>query len=153
LPSDNVHRIKGNLRSAGRAAYEYERHLRRFFALKPRQLPRFDLVLLGIGADGHIASLFPHSDALRERKRLVVAERVDAMKGHRITMTVPVLNNAAYAIFLISGEARADALRAAIEGDDQLLRYHAQLIRPRNGKTLWLIDKAAAALLRNGAGH
>jgi 6-phosphogluconolactonase len=152
LPPDNVHRIKGNLRSAGRAAYDYERHLRKFFALKPRQLPRFDLVLLGIGADGQIASLFPHSGALRKRKRLVIAERVDAMKGYRITMTVPVLNNAAHAIFLVSGEDKADALRAAINGDYQPLRYLAQLIRPRNGKTLWLIDRAAAVLLRNGPG-
>lgn len=99
IPSKDVHRFRGDLCSARQAAAEYERQLRKFFAVKLEQVPRFDLVLLNVGADGHIASLFPGSKALRERKCLVVADRGDASPDYRITMTLPVLNDAACVIF------------------------------------------------------
>ncbi|HMA80551.1 MAG TPA: 6-phosphogluconolactonase [Candidatus Binatia bacterium] len=99
IPSKNVHRFRGDLCSARQAAAEYERQLRKFFAVKLEQVRRFDLVLLNVGADGHIASLFPGSKALRERKCLVVADRGDASPDYRITMTLPVLNDAACVIF------------------------------------------------------
>ena len=149
LPKENVHRIKGEYRSAGRAAHEYEGQLRRFFALKPRQRPRFDLVLLGMGTDGRTASLFPGSEVLREQKRWVVGHWIEQLKAHRITLTAPVLNNAARVIFLVSGEEKAETLNQILFGEYQPERYPAQVIRPVSGKLLWLVDKAAARLLSN----
>ncbi len=99
LPPENVHSIKRDYRSASQAAYEYERYLRKFFVVKPEQLPRFDLVLLGMETDGHITSLLPGSKVLLEQKRVVVANWVETRNAYRITMTVPVLNNAACVIF------------------------------------------------------
>lgn len=153
LPPDNVHGVDTRRPSARRAAYEYERRLRRFFALKLRQPPRFDLVLLGIGADGRTALLFPGSDALREQKRLVIADWADALGGDAITMTVAALNSAALVIYLVSGASKAAILRDVLDGPRRPLRYPAQLIQPANGNTLWLVDEAAARLLRADPGE
>jgi len=106
-----------------------------------------DCVLLGIGADGHTASLFPATNALKEKKRLVVANWVEKFQHHRITMTVPVLNQAAQIIFLVSGQEKAEVLREILEGDYRPDLLPAQRIRPVNGKLLWLVDQAAAASL------
>jgi 6-phosphogluconolactonase len=115
--------------------------LRAFFGLAPEALPRFDLVLLGMGPDGHTASLFPGTDALGERKRLVVANWVEKFNAFRITMTLPVLNNAASVIFLVSGAEKAAVLREVLEGEGG--RFPSQLIRPADGSLLWLVDAAA----------
>jgi 6-phosphogluconolactonase len=149
LRPPNIHRIQVEYSTARRAAYDYERELRKFFALKSGELPRFDLVLLGIGADGHTASLHPGSKALRERERLVIAQRLDATTGYGITMTMPVLNNAAAIIFLVSGEDKAGIARELLDGEYRPHHYPAQGIETRSGKTLWLMDKAAARLLRD----
>jgi 6-phosphogluconolactonase len=148
LPAGNVHRIRAEKPDAQRAADDYAWTLRSAFDLDEGQWPRFDLVLLGIGADGHTASLFPGSDALRERERLVVAPWVSTLSAFRITLTAPVFNRAACALFLVSGEEKAEALRSVLEGDLQPDRFPAQLVRPDDGKLLWLADRAAARLLR-----
>ena len=147
VPAQNIHRVHAEEPDAVIAAKKYERELQTFFNLATGQLPRLDCVLLGIGADGHTASLFPGTDALKEKRQLVVANRVDKLQTHRITMTVPVLSNAAQVIFLVSGQEKAEVLREILEGDYRPDLLPAQLIRPVDGKLLWLVDEAAASCL------
>jgi 6-phosphogluconolactonase len=106
-------------------------------------------VLLGMGADGHTASLFPGTGALKEERRWVTANRVDALDTDRITLTRPVLNNAADVIFMIKGADKAASLHAVLEGPYQPERFPAQLVRPRDGRLRWLVDPDAARLLPN----
>jgi len=148
VPPENIHRIRAENPDAGKAAEDYEQELREFFMLGTEQLPTFDCVFLGMGADGHTASLFPGTKALQERKRLVVPTWVDKFQSYRITLTTPVLNNADMVIFLVSGEEKAQPLRTVLEGQKQTGRLPAQLIEPTHGKLLWLVDRAAAGLLR-----
>lgn len=148
VPAENVHRIRAEEPDAQRAAAEYEATLRSFFALSPGKAqgewPRFDLILLGLGKDGHTASLFPGGDAVRERERLVVAPWVEAQQTFRITLTAPVLNCAERTMFLVSGEEKAEALHAVLEGAREPERYPAQIVE---GNRLWMVDRAAAHLL------
>lgn len=148
VPPSQVHRIKAENPDASRAADEYEQDLRQFFQLAEGQLPRFDLVLLGMGPDGHTASLFPGTAALHEQKRLVVAPWVEKFNTYRVTLTPPVLNNAVAVVFLVSGEEKAETLRGVLEGDYQPDRLPSQIVRPSDGTLLWLVDRAAARLLR-----
>jgi len=147
VPLENVHRIKAENPDAGKAAGDYERVLYEFFQSVTIQLPHLDLVLLGMGPDGHTASLFPGTNAILEQKHYVVANWVQKFNTYRITLTLPVLNNAAYVIFLVTGEEKAEALRFVLQGKYQPERFPAQLIRPINGSILWLVDQAAARLL------
>jgi 6-phosphogluconolactonase len=147
VPPENIHRIAGEEPDAERAAKLYEDELRSFFALAPGEWPRFDLVLLGLGKDGHTASLFPGSDAVRERERLVVAPWVEAQRTFRITLTPPVLSHARRALFLVSGAEKAAALQAVLAGRREPDRYPAQAVE---GNRLWLVDREAARLLRSG---
>jgi 6-phosphogluconolactonase len=112
-------------------------------------LPRFDLVFLGLGPEGHTASLFPGTKALHEERRLVVSNWVGKFYTDRITMTPPLLNNAACVIFLVSGEDKALPLKAVLEGPHEPAQLPAQLIRPSHGRLLWLIDRPAASLLQS----
>jgi len=144
VPPGNIHRIRAENPDAGKAAEEYEQELRRFFKLGTEQLPPFDCVFLGMGSDGHTASLFPGTKALQERKRLVVSNWVDEFQSYRITLTTSVLNNADLVIFLVSGEEKAEPLRGVLEGQKQPELYPSQLIEPTHGKLLWLVDRAAA---------
>lgn len=146
VPAENVHRIPAEEPDAQRAAAEYESTLRSFFALSQSEWPPFDLILLGLGKDGHTASLFPGGDAVRERERLVVAPWVEAQKTFRITLTPPVLNHARRAMFLVSGEEKAEALHAVLEGAREPERYPAQIVE---GSRLWMVDRAAAHRLDN----
>jgi len=146
-----VNRIKGEYPDAADAAREYENTLHDFWGLAEAQFPRFDLILLGMGPDGHTASLFPGTQALEETKRLVVANRVPKFDTDRITFTAPVINNAARILFMAHGEDKASALRAVLEGPYQPRLFPAQLIQPKNGKVLWLVDNTAARLLANAA--
>ncbi len=150
LPDANIHRIETERLDAATAADEYERVLRAFFRLPPGGWPRFDLVLLGMGADGHTASLFPGSDALRESRRLVTAPYVKSFGVHRITLTPPVLNNAACVVFLVSGAGKAATLRSVLDGSAEPDAMPARLIRPTGGRLLWLVDRAAAGSLQTG---
>lgn len=147
VPADHVWRIKGEYEDAKAAADEYERTLRSFFQLKHGRFPRFDLVLLGMGPEAHTASLFPGSSALHEEERLVVSTWVGKLYTERITLTAPVLNNAACVLFLIQGEEKAPALKAVLEGPYEPDQLPAQLIRPPRGKLLWLVEHSAGRLL------
>ncbi len=147
IPAGNVHRIPAENPDPEAAAVAYERTLRRYFGLAADALPRFDLILLGLGADGHTASLFPGNEALRERRRLVVAPWVEAVSSRRISLTCPVLNNAACIMFLVTGAEKAETLRRVLENDEGETGLPARLIRPRNGELVWLVDRAAAARL------
>jgi 6-phosphogluconolactonase len=151
VDAQQVHRIKGEKRNAAQAAEEYEEDLRASFRLAGRQLPHFDLVLLGMGPEGHTASLFPGTKALKEQRRLAVSNWVGKLYTDRITLTPPVLNNAARIIFMVQGAEKAPALKAVLEGPYEPDQLPAQIIKPKQGKVLWLVDPAAAAMLAQQA--
>jgi len=154
IPAENVFRVAAENPDAAAAALDYESRLRRFFELRPSErpgerpseFPRFDLVLLGMGPDGHTASLFPDSPALDEQSRLVVANWVAKLNAHRITLTFPVLNRAAEAMFLASGADKADMIHQVLEAKSTP-PLPAQRVQPSDGKLLWMLDEAAAAQL------
>jgi 6-phosphogluconolactonase len=145
VPPENVHRIRGELPEAESAAQAYEQELRFAFGLEPGELPRFDLVLLGLGADGHVASLFPGHPALAESRRLAVAPYVEPLAAHRITLTFPVFNRAAAVVFLVAGAEKAPALRRALAPQGSVAETPARGIHPENGDLLWMVDEAAAS--------
>jgi 6-phosphogluconolactonase len=145
VPLLNIHRIPAENPEARKAAEDYAQTLSEFFRPGPGQFPRLDLVLLGMGPDGHTASLFPGTDAVREQTRWVAAPWVEKLNAHRITLTPPVLNNAAHAIFLVTGEEKAETLRSVLEGEYQPDRFPAQVIRPVGGQLLWMVDRAASS--------
>ncbi|MBA3438706.1 MAG: 6-phosphogluconolactonase [Pyrinomonadaceae bacterium] len=148
VPSENIHRIKAEQTDAPGVASEYEETLRESFQLEAAELPCFDLVLLGMGADGHTASLFPNTDALQaSENRLAVAVWVEQFAQHRITLTLQVLSNARCVMFLVAGEDKAETLRTVLD-ETQDRRLPAGLVRPTAGKLVWLVDKAAASLLQ-----
>src|SRR5215468_839456 len=147
IDSKQVHRIKGEIENAAEAAAEYERDLRMSFRLETGQLPSFDLVLLGMGPEGHTASLFPGTKALEEQQRLVVSNWVGKLYTDRITLTPPVLNNAARIIFMAHGAEKAPALKAVLEGPYEPEQLPAQIIHPKDGKVLWLVDPTATSML------
>jgi 6-phosphogluconolactonase len=151
LSPQQVARIRGECLDASQAARDYERAMRDFFGLVEGQFPRFDLVLLGLGPDGHTASLFPGTKALHEEKRLAVSNWVDKFSTDRITLTAPVLNSAAHVLFMAHGGDKAPALKAVLEGPYEPEQLPAQLIQPKNGTFLWLVDKTAARLLATAA--
>lgn len=141
----NVFRIPAENPDAAAAADTYEQTLRQFFSLQPGEFPRFDLILLGMGPDGHAASLFPGTAALQERSRLVVANWVEKFRTSRITLTLPVLNAARCVAFLVSGTEKAAALHAVLEGNAPGEQYPSKLMRPSDGKLIWFADRAAAS--------
>jgi 6-phosphogluconolactonase len=144
VPPENIFRIRAE-EDAEVAAQDYERTIKSFFQLRPGEFPRFDLILLGLGPDGHTASLFPGTTALSETKRGVVANWVEKLDTHRITFTYPVLNHAAYVMFLVSGGDKADMVRTVLE--DRKANLPSQKVQPVNGKLLWLLDQGAAGKL------
>ncbi len=149
VSDDRVFRVRTEEKDADTAALDYEQTLRKFFGLQPREFPRFDLVLLGLGPDGHTASLFPGTAALNEARRLVVANWVDKFQTYRITFTLPVLNRAACVMFLVAGADKADIVREVLENENANLP--SQKVRPPNGRLLWLLDRAAGQRLKQPA--
>jgi len=147
IRTENIHRMQTEQSDAGKVAQNYEQELQNFFHLTADQLPVFDFNLLGIGPDGHTASLFPGTRALYEKRHLVVANWVAKFQAHRLTMTAPVLNNADTIVFLVSGREKAEILQQILEGDHQPDLLPAQLIRPTHGRLIWLLDRAAASRL------
>jgi 6-phosphogluconolactonase len=145
VPSRQVHRIEAEDPDAGRAAAAYELALRTAFGLEKGEWPAFDLVLLGMGADGHTASLFPGSEATRERERLIVAPFVERLGAHRITMTPPVLTHARDVAVLVAGSEKAQTLREVLEGPPVPDRLPIQCLRDSTGAVTWLVDAAAAS--------
>jgi 6-phosphogluconolactonase len=148
VTSDQVHRVPTERGDPAMVAELYEADIRRDMNILPGQFPRFDLILLGMGPDGHCASLFPHTEALHVRDRLVTANFVPKLNANRITLTAPAINNSAAVAFLVAGADKADALAAVLEGPHNPETYPSQLIAPEHGALHWLIDRAAAARLR-----
>jgi 6-phosphogluconolactonase len=150
LKADQVVRIKGEYKDTERAALEYEQALRVGFKIAEGQFPRFDLVLLGMGNEGHTASLFPGTKALHETKRMVVRTWVGKLYTERITLTAPAINDAAHVMFMITGADKALALKGVLEGPYEPDQLPAQMIQPSNGKLLWLVDTIAGGMLSIG---
>jgi 6-phosphogluconolactonase len=145
----NAHRLRGEI-DPGQAALEYEQIIRReVTAPTTGGVPTFDLILLGMGPDGHTASLFPGTAALREEARLVAANFVPRLNAHRLTFTPPLINAAANVMFMVAGSGKAETLRAVLEGEHQPDGLPAQIVSPANGRLTWLVDRAAASQLRN----
>lgn len=144
LPAKNIHRMEG-VGDAAANASRYESGLRAFFG--ERAWPQLDLVMLGMGDDGHTASLFPGSAALEERTHWVVANWVEKFQTWRITLTAPAINAARRVLFLVTGSAKADRLREVLKGERDPTRLPSQLIQPRDGTLEWFVDRAAAAKL------
>ena len=154
-PAENVHRILAEKAPAD-AARAYEETLR---SILPRQIvpatpnqasaeyPRFDLVLLGLGANGHTASLFPKTRVLHETTRWVAAEYIEEVKMNRITLTAPAINAAENILFLVAGSDKAATVRAVLYGEFRPEELPAQLIKPTNGQVVWLLDHEAASQL------
>ncbi|HUK55778.1 MAG TPA: 6-phosphogluconolactonase [Nitrospiria bacterium] len=147
IPSENVHRMPAEQADPEKAADEYERRLRAFFLPKGGAWPAFDLVLLGIGSDGHTASLFPGSPALDETRRWVAAPYIEKLKEHRLTLTLPVLNEARRVVFLAAGEDKAEILRDLLGPDRAGTRLPVQRIKPRHGRLIFFLDRSAARFL------
>lgn len=147
IPAANIHRVLAENPDAAAAAADYEAELRRAFELGAGEFPEFDLVLLGMGPDAHTASLFPGTEVIHESQKLVAAPWVEKFKSYRITLTPPVLNSARQVTFMIRGEDKAEALQAVRRGLFDPDLYPAQIIRPTQGKLIWLLDRAAARLV------
>lgn len=146
LRPEQIHRMEGEL-EPDEAAARYESELRNSFRLEGAEVPRFDLVALGLGPDGHTASLFPHTEALHEMSRLVTANHVPQMDSWRITLTWPVINRANSVFFLISGADKAQILKEVLAGPRDVERLPSQLIRPASGILTLILDKSAAVEL------
>jgi 6-phosphogluconolactonase len=143
VPESNVHRIEAELADASEAAARYDGEVRRFFGLAPGRFPGFDLMYLGLGPEGHTASLFPGTTALDVQDRLVVATWVAKLNADRITMTYPVFRDARAVAFLVEGAAKAEILHA-VRNPATAAEYPAGWIRPREGELLWFADRGAA---------
>jgi 6-phosphogluconolactonase len=141
IPAENVFRWHTESGSPEEVGANYEETIKTFFAADI--LPRFDLILLGLGEDGHTASLFPESPALIERTRLAVSNWVDKFRAYRLTFTFPLINNAANIIFLVSGAKKADVLKKVLEKTGDVDEYPAIGVNPKNGNLSWLIDSQA----------
>ncbi len=144
IPSTNIHRTKAEQNPAI-AAQEYEEEIKQTFQLKGDALPRFDVILLGLGEDGHTASLFPGTTALQEQHKLVTEVYVEKLKAYRISMTLPLINNARHLLFLVSGKGKAGMLAEVLQSND--VKYPAQLVKPVSGDIRWLVDRNAASHL------
>jgi 6-phosphogluconolactonase len=143
IPADNLHITPVNLPPAA-AAVAYEQDLKHFFK---NELPKFDLIFLGLGENAHTASLFPGTAVLHEKDRWVKEVYVEEQKMFRVTMTAPVINNAQNIIFLVTGKSKADVLHTIFDSAYEPEEYPAQLIQPTNGNLYWYVDEAAAALV------
>ena len=143
ISPEAIHRMRGE-DPPEQAAAAYEAELRHVFGARA---PRFDVVLLGMGDNGHTASLFPHLTAVREASRAVVAEYVGEVKMWRITMTPPLLNAAARVMFLVVGADKAPMLKRVLQGPHDVDALPAQVVAPRDGVLTWMVDQAAAAAL------
>jgi len=144
LPAENVHRMEGEL-DPEEASWRYEAEIRNTFKLEGAETPTFDLILLGLGPDGHTASLFPHTEGLNEMSRICMANHVPQKDTWRLTLTWPVITQGRTVAFLIEGEEKAAMVGTVFTGAYDPETYPAQLIRPANGKLLLLLDAAAAA--------
>lgn len=146
LPAARIHRMEGEL-DPEVAATRYESTIRNAFRLEGAETPTFDLILLGMGDDGHTASLFPHTEGLNDLTHIVIANHVPQKDTWRITLTSPVINQGREVAFLIEGAAKAQVLHDVFLGPYQPDTYPSQIIRPASGRLTLLLDSAAAAKL------
>jgi 6-phosphogluconolactonase len=148
IPTAHIHRIDGERNDLDAAALAYEREIAHVFGvLADGPPPAFDLVLLGLGADGHTASLFPGTDAAGEASRWVVSQYMPAIAANRVTMTPRLLNAARHLMFLVVGTEKADALALVLDGARDPQRLPAQMIAPTAGVLMWFVHRGAAARL------
>jgi 6-phosphogluconolactonase len=145
IPADHIFRVPAELPDAGEAAQAYEQTMQTFFRSGPGSFPRFDLILLGMGPDGHTASLFPGTTALEEKQHWVVANWVEKFSTFRITFSYPLLNQAANVMFLVCGADKATMVGRALK--DPTANLPCQGVRPVDGELAWFLDQAAAARL------
>jgi 6-phosphogluconolactonase len=150
LKPEQVTRIKGENPDAGQAALQYEKALREYFKLKDGEYPNFDLVLAGMGNEGHTLSLFPGTKALHADGRIAVRNWVGKLFTDRITLTAPAASNSAEILFMVTGTDKAPALKSVLEGPFEPDQLPAQSLQPKNGKLLWLVDAAAGSMLTSG---
>lgn len=148
VPAENLHPLQNQDIDPKGAAEKYEEELKKFFDLKPGELPRFDLIQLGMGPDGHTASLFPGSKALSEKKRAVVDNFVDKSETWRITFTFSVLNEAGNIMFMVEGQEKSHVLSEVLQGTSGAPQYPVQNVTPHDGKIVWFVDRAAARDLK-----
>ncbi|WJW68110.1 6-phosphogluconolactonase [Candidatus Chlorohelix allophototropha] len=153
IPFANIFRMEGENLDPEAAATNYANLLQEFFELEsgdgpsPENFPKFDLILLGMGPDGHTASLFPGTSALQERGHPVAANFVPKLNANRLTLTAPTINRAEQVWFLVVGEDKAPTLKRVLEGDYQPQTLPSQLVKPNGGRVYWFVDRAAASQL------
>lgn len=143
VPVEHVYRMRGEAEEPAEAVREYERKLRQAFGVRDSEPPHFDLILLGLGEDGHVASLFPGSPALSEQERLVVVPYVSQLDSYRLSLTFPVLNNARCCLFVVSGEHKRWALGQVWQREDQGGMLPVKAVCLKEGKLVWLVDEVA----------
>ncbi len=148
VSNTNIFRWHTEIINASEVAESYERSIKKFFGLSNGEFPNFDLIFLGMGDDGHTASLFPFSDALNETSKIVVSNYVEKLNTKRLTFTFPTINNASNIIFMITGKDKAAALKEVLEGDENREKFPSGCISPSHGKVFWLADEKAAKLLK-----
>ncbi len=146
LPADNIHRMPGERSDYDAAAADYEVEMRHVFGVPPDVLLRFDLILLGMGPDGHTASLFPGSPALHETSRLVVPNQGPKPPPQRLTFTYPLINSARQIMFLVAGAEKAEALRDVLSGQTTIEERPSVGVRPTDGEVIWMVDREAMRL-------
>lgn len=140
IPAENIHRFQTEQGSAETVALIMEQKIQKVFELKPNEFPRFDLIFLGMGADGHTASLFPDTSALKEDKRIVIENFVPKLENFRLTFTFSTINNARNIIFLIAGADKEETLHEVLEGKFQPDKFPSQAVKPFDGNLLILTD-------------
>ena len=145
IPFKNIHRIKGEMGEDG--ACQYEKEFNSFFALGEDAFPKFDLIILGIGEDGHTASIFPGSPVVNETSDMVAADYVDKLSSTRITITPPTINNASNVMVLAVGNNKADAIKEIFESDYKPEMIPSQLLRKVKGKLSFFLDEPAVSKL------
>ncbi len=145
----NVFRWQTEITNSNEVAENYERSIKKFFDLHNNEFPKFDLIFLGMGDDGHTASLFPFTKALSEQEMIVVSNYVEKLDTNRLTFTFPTINKAKNIIFLVTGENKGETLKKVLEGEKNCEKFPSQCVNPTNGNLLWFVDESAAKLLSN----
>lgn len=145
ISAAQIHRMPADTEDREQASLTYIQEIQRVFGTNG--IPSFDLIQLGMGPEGHTASLFPHQASLHEQSRLIMPVTVPKPPPPRLTFTPPLLNAAAHILFLVAGQDKADALQAVLEGEHNPDEYPAQIIRPTQGEVTWMLDPAAASKL------
>lgn len=147
ISPENIFRWETEFEDAETIAGDYETKIIDFFDLGENEFPKFDLILLGMGDDGHTASLFPMTKALAESEKIAVENQVEKLNTWRLTLTYPAINNAENVIFMVRGEDKAETLKQVLEGGFDPQKFPSQKIKPESGNLFWLVDSTAAEVL------